>query len=1372
MSTNSKIFIASRSVLFPNSKVDTGRDHLYLVYDRDGDPRTTGDQYVIRGGPEGEGTSNPNGRIKLEINKPVADSFDAFKPETGLTPESRNYTALTLPAGKTADQVWAQLMSDAQSMGNGERDEFGRWITDVPYTLPYVDDSTNSNSTIATLLATQGLDIYANLPREGGTGARIDAEAFPGVENIFATGASDETISVTDSRVERVVDYGSGDTTIRIDAGRVGNATDGSPLEIWGDNDPRSTDKIVLDGIDPGTLRFQKSGDGNLYIFFPGNNALPSIALAGQFAGGMPKFAVLEVIGPDGRITRIPINDEGAFSSLSPILQPIAKFIAELIGVFTGMLTKPVSPLILDLDGDGVELTALSGTGAAPVYWDIDNDGFGEASAWVKSDDGLLALDKNGNGKIDNHAELFGTSTKDGFSVLKALDTNKDGRISAADADFAKLRVWRDLNQDGVSQANELFTLAKLGIASINVNAAKVDYSIAGNKVTHEASYTLTNGATRTIVDAWFNFDNVNSVYKGDYTLDPRTAFLPQLRGYGVLPDLAIAMSLKPVLLDKVAAFQSLDLVANAATVLAKVQEIMHYWAGAEAIGVNSRGAGINARDVKFVEKLFDKLATDRPNDYIGGGERGYAVEAIFHDLQLHIAARLLLQGAGQQFFITAPQYNPVSDEFSGGYTLNFTALNAMGDGKPFATVFYQWVNVLTMIEGSVGLSGMDSATRTALNNAIKASDATGFLDFDVVAANLYGFGRIQLGGTGDDEFAGDSRADLVFGGNGNDTLEGGGGNDALYGGAGNDRLDGGGGIDRIFGGAGNDTIVVRDQDAALGPELLDGGTGTNTLLAERADLSKAVLKSFTTLSVYESATLTAAQLGLFSRIQVAEGGTAALQAASAGTYRLDTRTVAGTFHLLGSAGNDTLIGNGASQDLNGNDGNDTLYGRAGNDTLNGGAGNDILYGEDGNDILYGGGGIDRLYGGNGNDILYADCAAGSILDGGAGTNILRGQDLSGLKLANFTRLEVDLSVVLTAAQLALFSQIKAGYSGHGEIGAAAAGTYSLDGKTVTGIFDMYGSSGSDTLIGNAASQALWGNSGNDKLYGRAGNDTLNGEAGNDVLYGEDGNDTLFGGLGLDKLYGGAGNDILVADDVVAGEVYDGGAGTDTLRASADISRASIVSCEILETDWVKLTAAQFAGFGQIKGGFGEIHAASAGTYSLAGKTVAGTIDIYGSAGNDTLIGNAKGQTLSGDLGHDTLDGRGGADRLYGLEGNDTYLFGRGYGTDRIYETSGSDLLKLGAGIAKDQLWFAKSGSDLVISVIGSSDTITVNRWYDGTAMRVEKIQTADGHVLSHANVAKLVDAMDDLAMPTQSQLPASYHAQLDPLINQVWAHI
>ena len=126
----------------------------------------------------------------------------------------------------------------------------------------------------------------------------------------------------------------------------------------------------------------------------------------------------------------------------------------------------------LGCNGDGVK--TLNQT--AGQHFDHAGDGFAERTGWVKPDDGWLVRDLNGNGTIDTGAELFGVDTvkrdgskaRDGFDALADLDANQDGWMDAKDAAFASLRVWRDLNQDGISQPGELQTLAQAGIVAIS----------------------------------------------------------------------------------------------------------------------------------------------------------------------------------------------------------------------------------------------------------------------------------------------------------------------------------------------------------------------------------------------------------------------------------------------------------------------------------------------------------------------------------------------------------------------------------------------------------------------------------------------------------------------------------------------------------------------------------------------------------------------------------------------------------------------------------------------------------------------------------------------------------------------------------------
>jgi hypothetical protein len=165
--------------------------------------------------------------------------------------------------------------------------------------------------------------------------------------------------------------------------------------------------------------------------------------------------------------------------------------------------TLPRDPLVLDLDGDGIETVGINPL--APVLFDHDNDGVRTGTGWIKSDDGLLVLDRNGNGTIDGGAELFGDNTPgaagtpvaNGYIALQAQDSNSDGQINNQDASYTQLRVWRDLNQDGISQAGELQTLGQAGIASIGVAGTTTNINLGnGNTQIASGSFTRTNGST------------------------------------------------------------------------------------------------------------------------------------------------------------------------------------------------------------------------------------------------------------------------------------------------------------------------------------------------------------------------------------------------------------------------------------------------------------------------------------------------------------------------------------------------------------------------------------------------------------------------------------------------------------------------------------------------------------------------------------------------------------------------------------------------------------------------------------------------------------------------------------------------------------
>lgn len=161
-------------------------------------------------------------------------------------------------------------------------------------------------------------------------------------------------------------------------------------------------------------------------------------------------------------------------------------------------------PVVLDLDGDGVEFVSS----AAGVTFDYDGDGKAESTAWVGSDDGLLVLDKNGDGRITNGSEVvfaFGGLT-DLQGLAAKYDSNHDGKIDASDAAFGKFAIWRDANSNGITDPGEMLSLSAAGIVSISLESDGRSYTAAnGEVIVHgEAEFIRANGSTGKLADAAF----------------------------------------------------------------------------------------------------------------------------------------------------------------------------------------------------------------------------------------------------------------------------------------------------------------------------------------------------------------------------------------------------------------------------------------------------------------------------------------------------------------------------------------------------------------------------------------------------------------------------------------------------------------------------------------------------------------------------------------------------------------------------------------------------------------------------------------------------------------------------------------------------
>ncbi|MER9020438.1 calcium-binding protein [Mesorhizobium sp. M0898] len=532
----------------------------------------------------------------------------------------------------------------------------------------------------------------------------------------------------------------------------------------------------------------------------------------------------------------------------------------------------------------------------------------------------------------------------------------------------------------------------------------------------------------------------------------------------------------------------------------------------------------------------------------------------------------------------------------------------------------------------------------------------------------------------------GTSAAEILFGVSGDETITGNGGIDFLFGGAGNDAIYGGSSTDTFYGGAGNDT--------------LNGAAGDDRYVFRRGDGTDGV-KDFNIVTTTAGADITAAQAKGVSATGI-------------------VNTWVGGYYW------NTSI-NGLQKATEGNV--DTLALESG------------IKAED----------LSFSWTGVGGDNL-----AITIADGPAGDSIVLYQQTTAA--AKIEKLALD-----------------------------GLGTLNLFVATAPGAM-VTGSTTADIIFGLAGNEALNSSDGDDVIFGGAGNDTMNGGIGNDAIYGGAGSDYSNGAAGDDRFVYRRGDGSDAIDDntsivttasadinaATAKGVYAGGtvntwvggyywqtstnqllkrqeAGTDTLALEG-------ISANDLSFSWTgagndnlliniaggpvgdSMLLYQQSVAGHIEkltlDGMGTMNLAVA---TAAGGTVNGSVDadiIFGLSGNEVLNGNAGNDALYGGAGNDTLSGG---------TGNDSYHFNAGGGADTIVESgtyNDSDELDFGTGLDANELWFSQQGNDLVISVLGTTDKVTVSNWFAGPGNVVETIKSGDGKVLNHSEVATLVAAM------------------------------
>lgn len=183
------------------------------------------------------------------------------------------------------------------------------------------------------------------------------------------------------------------------------------------------------------------------------------------------------------------------------------------------------SPIVLDLDRDGLELKSIN---TGPLF-DWNGDGYKQATGWIKGGDAFLVYDANGNGIVDNGRELAFTGYSPGSSsdlqALQVFDDNNDAVIDASDSIFDKLRVWTDTNEDGFTNPEELLSLTAVGISAIQLHGDGQDGYSASNYFFESTSVHHTDGTMSCAYDLAITTSARGSISLGSVQIDDPELF-------------------------------------------------------------------------------------------------------------------------------------------------------------------------------------------------------------------------------------------------------------------------------------------------------------------------------------------------------------------------------------------------------------------------------------------------------------------------------------------------------------------------------------------------------------------------------------------------------------------------------------------------------------------------------------------------------------------------------------------------------------------------------------------------------------------------------------------------------------------------------
>ncbi|MBL4827672.1 MAG: hypothetical protein JKY66_08170 [Spongiibacteraceae bacterium] len=1002
----------------------------------------------------------------------------------------------------------------------------------------------------------------------------------------------------------------------------------------------------------------------------------------------------------------------------------------------------PASPLVLDLDGDGVETLGLD----QDIYFDLDNSGFSELSGWVGKDDGLLVLDRDGNGNIDNGSELFGNHTQlqsgekaeNGFAALAELDTNADGVISIDDAAYADLQVWQDANSNGEVDSGELHSLSDFNIAQLNLGYSASSFvDDAGNAHAQVGHYTLANGIERDLTDVWFDTNTQENNDTPATDIPDDIAALPNIAAAGNVASLQQAMAADAsgqlqVLVEQFVAAQTQS-EKNAV-----LEDLLFQWVGETGDYEQHFQSLIDRRKIHTLEAFY---GYELPNPRGGGWQYTELYERLFQQFSNTIYSQIVGQThlsdyADTLVYTTNSEGEPAYD-FD---VLTNKLLFELGEltseeGEQLLNDLYQYIDGLNPYEGT-SFSNNEGESITEFKQQVKDFIGTDIIDtlFEGYIGNIDAELEAKLRSSADqllnlvsgatmydDVVIGTDAAERLNGLLGGDVIDAGGGDDIILGGQGDDRLKGGLGNDqyRYYLGDGHDSIFNDSSDDAADLIYIYGVTQAQLIINRQGD---DLLISFQdnegSIRVEGQFQNEGVNTNHVQEIVLDDGSRIGVRVDTFNIVNQNITEGDDVYHA--SLGDDAI-------DVAGGD--DALFGKSGNDVLGGGAGHDRIYGDEGNDTLDGGEGHDFLYGGDGDDIIT----------GGLGNDILRGNlgndrflfetgdgidallDKDGDNVIELGEGTVDADLVVSRNG----SDLIIDFAGRPDDQLTLSEFFT--GLTHSQNWTLQFADNSQLSSDQLVQLTLRGTQGNDIIRGLYSDNSIDGRGGNDTLTGNVFNDVIIGGTGDDILKGRAGSDTYLFN---LGDGRDsildirGDDEVNTLKFGENITREDLLlrkvgnhlSLSIIGSDdnvrieqyfhdsayhlRVELQDGSVISHDDILAAILVSTDNDDVIYALDTNDTINLLDgddqaygeggddvINGEAGNDRIVGGSGDDQISGGLGQDNLSGDAGDDYLNGGAGNDALDGGAGAdtllgeaGDDIVRGWSGNDILDGGDG--------------------------------------------------------------------------------------------